>query len=217
MYTLVQVRVLHGDIAGFHTPVQPPCRNDDKTPVHLQNERQGNDGNFAAFLVNSIRMQPDARSIRIFLMGAFLASIGVGLVVYSLLGGQTALQSCCGAVPVTGLLGCCSAPLVTCCHELQTCVRAPAPSLGPQRTSFLAAGVCCKHEHDDAAQQFIAAGQQPLKLQTVRTPQPDCGRHKAYKIQLNTKWLPRPSRSGKFVVRPRRKLVRLLKARVCKQ
>jgi hypothetical protein len=87
-------------------PVQPPRRNNDKTPMHLQNERQGNDGNFAAFLVNSIRMQPDAGSIRIFLMGAFLASIGVGLVVYSVLGGQTALHSCCGAVPVTGLSGC---------------------------------------------------------------------------------------------------------------
>ena len=55
---------------------------------NVQNERQGDEGNFAAFLVDSIQTQPDAGSIRVFLAGAFLASIGVGLVVFSLLGRQ---------------------------------------------------------------------------------------------------------------------------------
>jgi hypothetical protein len=59
----------------------------------LQNERQGSSGEYAAFLVNSFQMQPDAGSIRIFLVGAFVASIGVGLVVYSILGNQQRLQT----------------------------------------------------------------------------------------------------------------------------
>ena len=54
----------------------------------VQNERQGDEANFAAFLVDSVQKQPDAGSIRVFLAGAFLASIGVGLVVFSLLGKQ---------------------------------------------------------------------------------------------------------------------------------
>lgn len=128
--------------------------------MHLQNERRGNDGNFAAFLVNSIRMQPDAGSIRIFLMGAFLASIGVELVVNSLLGRQTALQSCCDAVLATRLSGCCTAPLVPCCHKLQTYVRGPAPSLvahdrHPPLQQVHAASTNMTRQHSNSSQQVI--------------------------------------------------------------
>lgn len=61
----------------------------------LQSERQGGSGTFAAFLVETIQTRLDTSSVRGVLAGALLASIGVGLVVYSILGNDDLHRSAC--------------------------------------------------------------------------------------------------------------------------
>ena len=82
---------------------------------NVQNERQGDEGKFAVFLVDSIPMQADAGSIRVFLAGAFLASIGVGLVVFSLLGRQ---EPCRPVVVLHQRLGGQAVAQHHCCHAV---------------------------------------------------------------------------------------------------
>lgn len=55
----------------------------------LQSEHQSGSSTFAAFLVET---QLDTGSVRGVLAGALLASIGIGLVVYSILGTLSALR-----------------------------------------------------------------------------------------------------------------------------